>query len=116
MKRLVCAAFLLLGASPAGSQGLGIVMGPDRGVVIRNTSRAQAIWAIHVTPPYSPTWGRNILGTEIALPPGQAVIITIANGASTCIWDVRVVFNNGRESASRNIDLCINPAWDFRSE
>jgi hypothetical protein len=60
---------------------------------------------VYVGPTSSSSWGRDILGQD-TLPNAQTVNIGFNRNASTCMWDVKVVYSDRDETEWRNVNLC----------
>jgi hypothetical protein len=59
---------------------------------------------LYVSPSATDTWGEDILGVEI-LAAGETGTVTIADGLTTCAYDLRFVTDTGNEVTSSQ-DLC----------
>ena len=60
---------------------------------------------LYVSPSDTNTWGEDILGLEI-LASGEVGTVTIADGLSTCAYDLIFVTDTGNEVTSSQ-DLCV---------
>ena len=60
---------------------------------------------LYVSPSDTNTWGEDILGLEI-LASGEVGTVTIADGLSTCAYDLLFVTDTGNEVTSSQ-DLCV---------
>ena len=61
--------------------------------------------AFHVSPSASFSWEENLLeGGYLA--PGYEVDVLIADGLSTCMYDIRGNLADGSEAKDYNLDLC----------
>lgn len=60
---------------------------------------------VYVGPTSSSSWGRDVLGQD-TLPNGRSVDIRFNRSASTCQWDLKVVYTDGDETEWRNVNLC----------
>lgn len=67
---------------------------------------SRSIYLLYVSPARSPSWGSDVLGTDV-LKSGGYTRITFPNqsSASPCIYDVKVVFDNRTNSVGR-YNLC----------
>jgi len=52
------------------------------------------LWEFYASPNTASSWEEDILGTS-TLPSGSSVTVTIADGRTNCIYDMRMVFENG---------------------
>ena len=50
-------------------------------------------------------WEEDILGEDVLIP-GYQTNIVIADGRSTCIYDIKSVFQDGDELIEEGVDLC----------
>jgi hypothetical protein len=70
---------------------------------------------LYVGPTSSDNWGPDILGTG-TLPNGRQVAITFPARSSECMWDMKVVYDDGDQTEWRNVNLCsisrISLFWD----
>ncbi|MBP0445647.1 hypothetical protein J8J14_12755 [Roseomonas sp. SSH11] len=60
---------------------------------------------VYLGPTSSSSWGNDVMGQD-TLPNGRSVDIQFNRRASTCNWDMKVVYADGDESEWRNFDLC----------
>ncbi|MCK8786959.1 hypothetical protein M0638_21535 [Roseomonas sp. NAR14] len=60
---------------------------------------------VYVSPTSADAWGSDVLGQD-TLPAGRATGIRFNPAASTCRWDMKVVYADGDTSEWRNLDLC----------
>ena len=71
--------------------------------------------SVYVEPSKSDSWGKDILGRG-ALADGESVDIAFAHSGSECIFDLKVVYQDGDSKEWNNIDLCkyekISIYWD----
>lgn len=72
---------------------------------------------IYVGPSSSPNWGNDLLGRNV-LRNGQTFNVTFANRSSECLWDIKLVYNDGDQSELMRANLCrisrITLYWDNR--
>ena len=82
-------ATLLAGAVPASAADLAyqIINGGDL-----------TIMEVYASPTGQDRWGEDLLYTGV-LPPGKEVHLLIPDARSQCDYDLRFVFENGRELA-----------------
>jgi hypothetical protein len=73
---------------------------------------------VYAGPVSSSSWGRDIMGQEV-LPNGRSLNIRFNRSASTCNWDLKVVYDDGDETEWRNVNLCsisrVTLHWDRRA-
>jgi hypothetical protein len=96
MKLALFAAAMLL-AAPA-------LAGDDLEFKLTNASHAN-IKAFYVSHVGANTWENNLLAGA-AVRSGQAAKVVIADGRSTCAYDIKAVFDDGSQTEDRNVDLC----------
>lgn len=66
----------------------------------------------HVSAGESQTWEENLLeGAYLA--PGYEIEVIIADGATTCIYDIRGVFGDGEAVEDYGLDLCDTGSYTF---
>ena len=76
----------------------------DLAFLIFNDSSADLV-EFNVSPASSPAWEENLLrGGYLA--PGYEIDVIIADGLSTCMYDIRGIFSDGGESEDYGLDLC----------
>ncbi len=97
LRRAFLAALLALPATLAWAQA------GDPSFSLVNRS-GQAIREIYVSPVSQPSWGADLLGSQI-LPHGRAFAVRIPPAAG-CRQDVRVVYASGEPEERRNQDTC----------
>lgn len=110
MPRLACLArwllsglglFLLLvhGAWAQTKPGGG---NPDFTLVNRSQAR---IDILNVSPVAATSWGRDLLGETVTVPPGGRHQVRLGRPGE-CRFDIRVVYQDRREEERRGVDLC----------
>jgi len=96
-KFFAIAAFLVFAAAaPAASEDLEFVL--------VNQSSADLV-GFNVSPASSDNWEENLLEGAY-LPPDHEIGVLIADGLSTCIYDIRGTFDDGAVSEDFGLDLC----------
>ena len=91
------------GALPEKSARAGGGQGSDPSFSLVNRG-ARTINEIYASPSTIRTWGSDLLGSEV-LPPGQTFAVRLpADG--NCVFDVRVVFDDGRARERRRVNTC----------
>ena len=66
---------------------------------------SETLWEFYVSPTTSSDWGPDLLGADVVYP-GEGGDVVIADGLSTCSYDILGVFADGYEWADFAIDLC----------
>lgn len=90
---------LVDGATAQPRQGAG---NPDFTLV--NHSRAR-IDILNVSPVTSDSWGRDLLGENVTVPPGGRHEVRLGRPGE-CRFDIRVIYQDRREEERRGVDLC----------
>jgi len=71
-----------------------------------NNNSAVDLAQVYVSPTDMSSWGDDILGTQI-LPSGQQATVTFKNfDGATCLFDIKVVGQQGQEGYIYKVDLC----------
>ncbi|MDR3474235.1 MAG: hypothetical protein P4M09_21510 [Devosia sp.] len=91
-------AVLVLLATP------GLAMAEDLKFTLTNNS-ARAVKNFYTSPTTTTDWQEDVLG-EDTIAPGQSDEITIADGSTQCVYDMRFVMEDGAELVDKDIDLC----------
>lgn len=95
MRTAAClTAAILLAASPALAEDLVFTLVNDSSLTLVE---------MYVSPHAAETWGENILYGPVG--PGEAGDITIADGETTCDYDMQFVMDNGNTVAGSQ-NLC----------
>jgi hypothetical protein len=96
--RLALAAATLFGlaaAMPALAQALQFQL---------NNNSALALVELYTSPVSNPHWGDDLLGSRVVYP-GESGTVTIADGATECVYDLQFVFEDGQVLEDR-VDMC----------
>ncbi|WP_293574261.1 hypothetical protein [Phaeobacter sp.] len=99
MKKLLpslSAIMLLASQAPAFAEDLDFLL--------INESSADLV-EFNVSPASSETWEDNLLAGGY-LAPDYEIEVLIADGATTCIYDIRGAFSDGSEAEDYGLDLC----------
>ncbi|MDF1792279.1 MAG: hypothetical protein P1U88_10240 [Thalassobaculaceae bacterium] len=97
-KLAVIAAFFTFAiAMPAAAEDLEFLL--------INDSSADLV-GFYVSPASSEHWEENLLDGGSYLAPGYEVTVSIADGLTTCIYDIRGVFSDGDVVDDHSLDLC----------
>ncbi|NVK14531.1 MAG: hypothetical protein HWE35_10150 [Rhodobacteraceae bacterium] len=90
------AAALLASQAPAQAEDLEFLL--------VNDSSADLV-EFNVSPTPSDNWEGNLMeGGYLA--PGYEIDVLIADGATTCVYDIRGSFSDGSEAEDYGLDLC----------
>ena len=60
---------------------------------------------VYVSSSRENSWGADVLGRGV-LVPNATVNITFPQKSSECMWDMRVIYNDGDRSEWRQLNLC----------
>jgi hypothetical protein len=105
MRRTIVAAFAaaLLAALPALLPSLATAQGRQDFALVNRTG--YQIDEVYIGPTSSTNWGRDILGSNVL---GNNQVFNVRFGAATseCLWDIKVVYNDGDTSEFRRVNLC----------
>jgi hypothetical protein len=80
-----------------------VALADDRDFDLINNSTIP-ITAVYVSPADDDVWGANILTDT--LNPGDSRSIVFSGELATCVYDVRVEFDDGSNGELRDLDLC----------
>lgn len=96
MSRLfaAAAAFAVLVAAPAVAQDM-------RFEIVNNSSLT--LYSFYASPTHGNHWSHDILGSQV--PPGTSGSVLIADGETTCVYDMRFVMHTGQEITGQT-DIC----------
>lgn len=95
----VFALLLTAGTGSALAQGAA-----DLDFTLTNNSTFN-VAEFYTSPSTIESWGEDALGGTL-LPPGGTGTVTIAGGSDQCLYDMKFVFEGGREFIDQGIDLC----------
>jgi hypothetical protein len=105
MRRTIVAgiAAALLAGLPAALPGLAAAQGRQDFALVNRTG--YQIDEVYIGPTSSPNWGRDLLGSNVL---GNNQVFNVRFGAATsdCMWDIKVVYNDGDTSEFRRVNLC----------
>lgn len=100
----------LLAAAPALAQAPAAPAPPAPALqqspvrfVVFNTGR-EAIVSVQASPVTDRDWGQNLIG-RVHIPPGAALAI-MPRDRSTCLFDMRVTWADGRQIERRRENFC----------
>ena len=70
---------------------------------------------IYIGPSSSPNWGPDLLGRNV-LANGRNFDVRFPQRSNECLWDIKVVYNDGDQSELRQVNLCqvsrVTMFWD----
>ena len=78
---------------------------------LTNASEYQ-IDEFYASPANDENWGDDILGQDV-LEGGQAGTVTITDGSTECLYDLKAVDEDGQEHVLEDLDLCATPDVTF---
>ena len=58
-------------------------------------------------------WTDNLIPAGYVLPAGNEIEVLIADGETTCNYDIRAIWDDGSEYVEYNADLCDLGEWEF---
>ena len=67
---------------------------------------------LYVSPSDSEYWEEDVLGMDVVFP-GEGGEVMIADGLSTCIYDILGIFEDGDQLEDYGVDLCTLQAYTF---
>ena len=83
----------------------------DLQFLLVNESSA-AVTAFHVSTSYSDSWEENLIAGGY-LDSGYEINVLIADGQTTCVYDVLAEFSDGATLEDYNLDLCEMGSYTF---
>jgi hypothetical protein len=97
--------------------GVTLALGPRgaaaqdvRNFWFQNASPSTWVVELNVSPATQASWGPNVLSR--AVQPGESIPVVFTHpvgsfpGVSTCVYDLRIVGNDGRDETNFNLNLC----------
>lgn len=105
-------AFMLAGAMAGAAIPHTAAAADDdlnRVIVLENLS-SQAIHYFYASPVTSKDWEEDLLG-ERTVPAGESLQADIDNGTNECVYDLKVVLEDGKEHIQREVDVCVVSKW-----
>lgn len=108
MKQLFLAAALAMLAPATGA------MAEDLQFLLINESSADLV-GFNVSPASSDSWEGNLLSGSY-LAPGFEIDVLIADGLSTCVYDIRGQFSDGVGFEDHDLDLCDLGEYTFSDD
>jgi hypothetical protein len=83
----------------------------DATFALTNNSTYQ-IDSFYASPANDDQWGEDILGQDV-LEGGQSGTVTIADGSTECVYDLKAVDETGAEHELKGLDICKTPSVTF---
>src|SRR5215469_18919672 len=77
----------------------------DRCIELTNTTR-MAIIEFYASPVRRQRWGQDLLGDAI-LPAAGSALVSFDDGAGSCRFDLKFVFDDGSISVRRDVNICL---------
>ena len=90
----------------------GAALAEDLEFTLINGSDA-AVTAFHVSHAGTSSWEENLIEGGF-LPVGNEIDILIADGRSTCVYDIRTEFADGQTFEDYGLDLCQMGSYTFQ--
>ncbi|MBW4578841.1 MAG: hypothetical protein KME42_04600 [Tildeniella nuda ZEHNDER 1965/U140] len=87
------------------------VLAEDLAFTLKNSSNSPLV-EFYVEASSQDDWGENLLGESVS--PGEAGTVTIADGRSTCTYDILGVFADGSKLDERQLDLCELGSYTYK--
>jgi hypothetical protein len=84
--------------------GSGLAQAQDLSFTLTNDS-SQAVINFYTSPADVGDWEEDVLGVDV-MDAGTSATVTIADGRTQCVYDVRFVMESGQELEDYGIDLC----------
>ena len=100
----LASALLLL--APAAAQA------EDLEFLLTNLSDSSVV-GFYVSPTDTDRWEENLIAGGY-LPSGNEIDVVIADGADTCMYDIRTEFEDGETTEDYDLDLCELGEYTFR--
>jgi hypothetical protein len=75
-------------------------------------SSTLTLMEFYASPVGEGAWGEDLLYVSV-LPSGEAGTVTIVDGRARCDFDLRLVFEDGRERVDK-ADVCSGPSYRVR--
>lgn len=98
-KFAAAAAAALMLAAPAG------VLAQARQAFTLHNKTGYTISEVYVSPSATADWEEDVLGWDV-LTHGQRVEIDFERGEKACVWDLKVVYDDGEEAEWDGFNLC----------
>lgn len=83
----------------------------DLAFTLRNSSNSPLV-EFYVEDSSEASWGENLLSESVN--PGEAGAVTIADGRTTCTYDILGVFADGSKLDERQLNLCELGSYTYK--
>ncbi len=83
----------------------------DLAFTLKNSSDSPLV-EFYVEDSAESSWGENLLSEAVA--PGEAGTVTIADGRTTCTYDILGVFADGSKLDERQLNLCELGSYTYK--
>lgn len=104
MRKWLMAGVFALVAVVGLAAGAGTARADVRDFTLYNESNV-TIYYVYVSPSNTSEWGDDVLGADVLLS-GDSVNIVFNYFDGTCLYDIKVVGENGEEGFLYSVDLC----------
>lgn len=94
---------LLIAAAVALAFAVTPALAEDLEITVKNNTSTD-LTELYVSHVGTNSWEENILSGTVD--PGEDLAVTIADGRSTCEYDIKAVFSDGGKAEFRNQNLC----------
>jgi len=101
MRMLMSAALLALSAVSAQAE--------NRWVTVRNYTNF-VMMEFYASNRDQTSWGHDWFGMDV-LGSGEEKAFNLDDGSGYCIWDLKVVFDDGDEVITNGFNVCEEPYW-----
>lgn len=81
----------------------------NREVIIRNNT-GETIVSLYASHVDSQSWEEDMLGRGV-LPPWSEVVADIDDGSGYCLYDLRVIYENGENFVRAGVNVCEVSLW-----
>lgn len=105
LKLIVISLFLATASHAANAENLQFTL-------INSTK--YVITKLQISPLSTDQWEENILGRDV-LRQGEEATVTIADGLSTCKYDMLITFNDDTNIEERGYDFCDLQSYEARN-
>jgi hypothetical protein len=94
---------LLIAAAAALAFAVTPALAEDLHITVKNNTSTE-LTELYVSHVGTNSWEENILDGTVS--PGEDLAVTIADGRSTCEYDIKAVFEDGGHAEFRDQNLC----------
>lgn len=106
-KAMIATAFAL----PALSIMAQSALAEDLAFTLKNSSNSPLV-EFYVEASSQDNWGSNLLTESVS--PGETGTVTIADGRTTCTYDILGVFADGSKLDERKLNLCELGSYTYK--